>query len=95
MAFYILIRIDDGGLRPNDYHYTILNQLRSRADSDTSSDPEPLADIAILLTDSLIRLGYHLFLFKRHWYRANPDGKSSPTCSGLAVLLDHQSRTGW
>ncbi len=56
--------IDEDGLRPDDYHYTILNQLRSRADSGTASDPELLADIDILLTDSLIRLGYHLIVGK-------------------------------
>jgi murein L,D-transpeptidase YcbB/YkuD len=56
--------IDEDGLRPDDYHYTIINQLRSRADSGTSSDPELSADIDILLTDSLIRLGYHLIIGK-------------------------------
>ena len=56
--------IDQDGLRPDDYHYTIINQLRSRADSGTSSDPELLADIDILLTDSLVRLGYHLIIGK-------------------------------
>ena len=56
--------IDEDGLRPDDYHYTIINLLRSRVDSNTSSDPELLADIDILLTDSLIRLGYHLIIGK-------------------------------
>ena len=56
--------IDDDGLRPDDYHFTKIEQLRSRIESGTPSDPALLADFDLLLTDSLIRLGYHLIFGK-------------------------------
>jgi len=58
--FNAIRTIDEDGLHPDDYHITKIEQLRSRIDSGTSSDPALLADFDILLTDSLIRLGYHL-----------------------------------
>ncbi len=56
--------IDEDGLRADDYHITKIEQLRSRIGSGTSSDPALLADFDILLTDSLIRMGYHLIFGK-------------------------------
>ena len=56
--------IDDDGLRPDDYHFTKIEQLRSRIESATPADPTLLADFDLLLTDSLIRLGYHLIFGK-------------------------------
>ena len=62
--FNAIRTIDEDGLRPDDYHFSKIEQLRSRAGSGTSSNPEVLADLDILLTDSLIRLGYHLVFGK-------------------------------
>ena len=56
--------IDEDGLHPDDYHFTQIKILRSRLESSTSSDPAILVDFDILLTDSLIRLGYHLVFGK-------------------------------
>jgi murein L,D-transpeptidase YcbB/YkuD len=57
--FNAIKTIDEDGLRPDDYHITKIEQLRSQIGSGTSSDPALLADFDILLTDSLIRMGYH------------------------------------
>jgi murein L,D-transpeptidase YcbB/YkuD len=62
--FNAIKTIDEDGLRPDDYHFTQIEQLRSSIGSGTLSDPALLADFDILLTDSLIRLGYHLVLGK-------------------------------
>jgi murein L,D-transpeptidase YcbB/YkuD len=56
--------IDEDGLRPDDYHFTKIEELRSRIGSGSPSDPTLLADFDILLTDSLIRLAYHLVFGK-------------------------------
>ena len=56
--------IDEDGLRPDDYNFTNIEKLQSQIDSGTSSDPALLADFDMLLTDSLIRLGYHLIFGK-------------------------------
>ena len=48
-------RAEEEGLLPEDYHYSHLEELRSRDTSDANS----LATLDILLTDSLVRYGYH------------------------------------
>ncbi|MGB5261537.1 MAG: L,D-transpeptidase family protein [Gammaproteobacteria bacterium] len=52
--------IEADGLEPADYHLDTLRELRERLRNVTAFDPELLADFDLLLTDSLIRLGYHL-----------------------------------
>ena len=44
--FNAIKTIDEDGLRPDDYHITKIEQLRSQIGSGTSSDPALLADIA-------------------------------------------------
>ncbi len=56
--------IEEEGLHPDDYHYKQIEQLRSRIGSGGVSDPELLANFDILLTDGLIRMGYHLVFGK-------------------------------
>ena len=56
--------IDEDGLRPEDYHFQEIAKMRAQKGPNTSSDPELLADYDLLLTDSLIRLGYHLVFGK-------------------------------
>ena len=56
--------IDEDGLRPDDYNFTNIEKLQSQIDSGIPSDPALLADFDMLLTDSLIRLGYHLIFGK-------------------------------
>ncbi|MGD8443285.1 MAG: L,D-transpeptidase family protein [Desulfobacterales bacterium] len=62
--FNAIRTIDEDGLRSDDYHFTKIEQLRSRSNSGTSSDPTLPANFDILLTDSLIRLAYHLVFGK-------------------------------
>ena len=53
-------KIAEDGLDPEDYHLSQLLVLKLRLDENQSSGPELLADYDILLTDSLVRLCYHL-----------------------------------
>lgn len=52
--------IADDGLNPEDYHLSQLLVLKLRMDDVESPDPSLLADYDILLTDSLVRLCYHI-----------------------------------
>jgi murein L,D-transpeptidase YcbB/YkuD len=52
--------IADDGLDPEDYHLSQLLVLKLRLDGVESPDPSLLADYDILLTDSLVRLCYHI-----------------------------------
>lgn len=52
--------IADDGLNPEDYHLSQLLVLKLRLDGNESPDPALLADYDILLTDSLVRLCYHI-----------------------------------
>ena len=52
--------IAEDGLNPEDYHLSELLVLKLRLDENKSPDPSLLADYDILLTDSLVRLCYHL-----------------------------------
>jgi murein L,D-transpeptidase YcbB/YkuD len=54
--------IGTDGLDPADYHLATLEQLQQQTGSKAS--PSQLADFDILLTDSLVRLGYHLMIGK-------------------------------
>ncbi len=52
--------IAEDGLNPEDYHLSQLLVLKLRLDGNKSPDPSLLSDYDILLTDSLVRLCYHL-----------------------------------
>jgi murein L,D-transpeptidase YcbB/YkuD len=52
--------IAEDGLDPEDYHLSELLVLKLRLDENKSPDPTLMADYDILLTDSLVRLCYHL-----------------------------------
>jgi murein L,D-transpeptidase YcbB/YkuD len=52
--------IDNDGLKPSDYNLDVLKDYRQRLEATTSFDPQLTADFDLLLTDSLVRLGYHL-----------------------------------
>lgn len=52
--------IAEDGLNPEDYHLSQLLVLKLRLDGIISPDPALLVDYDILLTDSLVRLCYHL-----------------------------------
>ena len=52
--------IAEEGLNPEDYHLSQLLVLKLQLDDNKSPDPSLLSDYDILLTDSLVRLCYHL-----------------------------------
>jgi murein L,D-transpeptidase YcbB/YkuD len=56
--------IKNDGLNPEDYHIIDLKLLQANINLSDSPPPEMLADFDILLTDSLIRLGYHIIFGK-------------------------------
>jgi murein L,D-transpeptidase YcbB/YkuD len=62
--FNAIKTIDEDGLRPDDYHFKEIEKMRTQIGTNTSSNPPLLVDYDILLTDSLIRLGYHLVFGK-------------------------------
>ena len=53
-------KIADDGLNPEDYHLSQLLVYKLQLADNDSPDPALLADYDILLTDSLVRLCYHL-----------------------------------
>ncbi len=55
-----LKNIEDDGLNPEDYHLSHLLVIKLRLDDTETKDPKLLAEYDILLTDSLVRLCYHL-----------------------------------
>jgi murein L,D-transpeptidase YcbB/YkuD len=52
------------GLEPRDYHLVTLEQLRRELEATSTPNPALQADFDILLTDALVRLGYHLMFGK-------------------------------
>jgi len=62
--FDTLDSIDEDGLDASDYHTVALTALRGQIGEKATADPALAAKFDILLTDSLIRLGYHLLVGK-------------------------------
>jgi len=62
--FDTLDSIDEDGLDASDYHAAALKALRGQIGENATADPALAARFDILLTDSLIRLGYHLLVGK-------------------------------
>ncbi|MEN8108356.1 MAG: L,D-transpeptidase family protein, partial [Pseudomonadota bacterium] len=50
------------GLTPEDYHLTLIQQLQEQLA--VKPDPAKQAELDVVLTDSLVRLGYHLLIGK-------------------------------
>jgi murein L,D-transpeptidase YcbB/YkuD len=69
----IVSRMDSEGLDPEDYYLSTLKSLLSRAEQPGGLDPAQCADFDILLTESLIRLGYHLRFGKVDPVRLDPN----------------------
>lgn len=78
----ILKGIDEEGLDVSDYHFHELKSIRDRLWQLQKDRPDLRAEYDILLTDSLLRLGYHLVAGKvdpvqldSHWNMALNVGK--------------------
>ncbi len=69
--------IAEDGLNPEDYHLSQLLVLKLRLDESKSSDPSLMSDYDILLTDSLVRLCYHLQFGKVDPESLDPDWNMS------------------
>ena len=60
----VLETIKGDGLDPSDYNLSIIKDLREQMHSGSQASPSFLADFDLLLSDSLVRLGYHLLIGK-------------------------------
>jgi len=65
--------IEEDGLNPEDYHLSTLLVQKLQLEESEPSEPSLLADYDILLTDSLIRLTYHLYFGKVEPESLHPD----------------------
>jgi murein L,D-transpeptidase YcbB/YkuD len=65
--------VEEDGLNPEDYHLSILLVQKLYLEQSESPEPSLLADYDILLTDSLIRLIYHLYFGKVEPESLHPD----------------------
>jgi murein L,D-transpeptidase YcbB/YkuD len=77
------------GLDPRDYHLTTLERLRHALDGNRTPMPAMLADFDILLTDAVVRLGYHLMFGKVDPERLDPSWNMSRDINGFepAVII--------
>jgi murein L,D-transpeptidase YcbB/YkuD len=70
------------GLDPNDYHATALRALRGTVTDLAALEPDERAALDLLLTDSIIRLGYHLRFGKVDAAKLDPNWNSSRSLTG-------------
>ena len=70
------------GLDPNDYHDAALRALRGAVTDLAALEPSERAALDLLLTDSIIRLGYHLRFGKVDPTRLDPNWNSSRSLTG-------------
>ena len=91
--------IEEDGLDPGDYHLGALRELFAEERAGETPDPVLTADLDLLLTDSLVRLGYHLNFGKvdpenldPHWNLAREIDDRDPAVV-IRALLDSGSIT--
>lgn len=80
--------IDDAaldGLDPDDYHRQALRDRRRRLDPVTP-DPGRVGEYDILLTDALVRLGYHILFGKVDPERLDPNWNLAGELDGLSPV---------
>ena len=78
---------DRDGLDPADYNLDTLKLLLERNNETGDANPERTADLDLLLTDSLIRLGYHLFFGKVDPEELDSDWNMTRYIEDLEALL--------
>jgi murein L,D-transpeptidase YcbB/YkuD len=89
------------GLDPQDYHRTAIDQLGREIGAATSPDAALLADYDLLLTDALVRLGYHLMFGKVDPERIDPNWNLARQVHGfepaveMQRMLDSRDVYGW
>jgi murein L,D-transpeptidase YcbB/YkuD len=78
--------IDADGLDAGDYHYPVLLRLRDTIGK--PGDPALQADFDMLMTDSLIRMGYHLLVGKVDPVELDSDWNMQDTIGDLDTVLE-------
>ncbi len=78
------------GLDPRDYHQVLLERLRGEVAASAQRDPELLADYDLLLTDALVRLGYHLMFGKVDPERLDPNWNLAREIHGFEPAAEIQ-----
>ena len=78
------------GLDPRDYHQALLERLRGEVAASGQSDAVLLAEYDLLLTDALVRLGYHLMFGKVDPERADPNWNMAREIHGFQPALEIQ-----
>jgi murein L,D-transpeptidase YcbB/YkuD len=78
------------GLDPRDYHQALLERLRGEVAASGQSDAVLLADYDLLLTDALVRLGYHLMFGKVDPERVDPNWNMAREIRGFEPASDIQ-----
>jgi murein L,D-transpeptidase YcbB/YkuD len=73
------------GLDPADYHLAVLEQLQQQASSKASAAQQ--AEYDLLLTDSLVRLGYHLMIGKVDPVELDQNWNMDKTVGDLDTVL--------
>ena len=79
--------IDEDGLDPEDYHLATLEKLQTEVGSEASVNPARRADLDVLLTDSLVRLGYHLLIGKVDPVELDGNWNVNRTINGRDAVL--------
>ena len=78
------------GLDPQDYHQPLLERLRSEVAANPRPAASLLADYDLLLTDALIRLGYHLMFGKVDPERIDPNWNMARQLHGFDPAVQIQ-----
>lgn len=89
--FQAVYAVKDDGLDPEDYHLSDLLRLRAEVWDSARPDTEVAGDFDLLLTDSFIRLAYHLSYGKVNPRSLNPAwnfGRDISDRDPVPVLLD-------
>jgi murein L,D-transpeptidase YcbB/YkuD len=80
----------DEGLDPADYHFSALVRLRGVVSQTYATDVER-ADFELLLTDAIVRLGYHLWFGKVDPQAIDPGWNMNRTLPGLDPAAEIES----
>ncbi|MDH3899835.1 MAG: L,D-transpeptidase family protein [Gammaproteobacteria bacterium] len=75
------------GLDPADYHLAALERLQQQVSSSAAPPPAQLAEYDLLLTDSLVRLGYHLMIGKVDPVELDQNWNMDKTVGDLDTVL--------
>lgn len=79
--------IDTDGLDSRDYHRSALRRLHRRLADSSQHDASLAAEYDVLLTDSLIRLGYHLLVGKVDPEKLDANWNMNPSLGDLDAIL--------